>query len=231
MLISISDDLWVVDGECVKFWGFVYPTRSVVVRLNNGGIWVWSPIQCSEELAREVANLGPVTHLVSPCPIHHLFIGDWKERFPEAKIWGPLSTQKKRADLTFEPALTDDAPDDWCEEIEQFHVDESQANDEVLFLHHKSNTLIMADFSENFTDEFLKTHWRPWQRWIARHWGVVKGKGYAPLDWRVTFRKRTKLKELKATLLSRPVENVIMAHGTMQISNGQAYLNQCLAWI
>lgn len=231
MLEEFADQLWIAEGKCVDFYGFPYPTRSVVVRLEHGDIWLWSPIDFDEDLAQEIEALGPVRHLVSPNKIHHLFLADWQKRFPSAKIWGPSQTIKKRPDLQFAPALTADAPDDWAAEIEQFHITGSLVMDEILFLHHRSQTLIMADFSENFSKTFLDKHWGPRQHWYANIAGIVEGKGHAPLDWRLSFLKRKQLRHFKADVLSRPIEKVIMAHGQLQHSDGAAFLKQSLSWI
>lgn len=231
MLDELAEGIWTVEGQCVNFHGFPYPTRSVIVRLTGGEIWVWSPIALTEELARSVESLGPVKHLVSPNKIHHLFLPEWKERFLDALLWGPQSTQDKRNDLRFQDALGSVAPDQWNDEFELFHVQGSLAMDEILFLHKRTKTLILADFSENFDERFLETNWRGWQRWLARRWGIVVGKGYAPLDWRMSFLKRSKLKELRQDLLSRDIDHVIMAHGEIQRSNGTEFLRKSLEWI
>ncbi len=231
MLDEFAPNLWVVEGQCVNFHGFAYPTRSVVVRLENGDIWVWSPIKISEELAVAVENLGPVRHLVSPNKIHHLFLSEWQQRFPEALLWGPASTVKKRDDLDFQKPLNGESPRLWSNEIEQFHVEGSMVMDEVLFLHKQTSTLIVADFSENFDETFLEKNWRGWQRWIARRWGIVAGKGYAPLDWRMSFLKRAQLKKLRHDLLNRSIDHVIMAHGEIQRTNGTKFLRKSLEWI
>ena len=86
---KFAEDLWIAEGEIVNFYGFAYPTRCVIVRLADGSLWVWSPIRLSLELKGEVATLGSVAHLVSPNKIHHLYLKEWHEVFPEAKLWGP----------------------------------------------------------------------------------------------------------------------------------------------
>ena len=65
MLEQVHDALWVAEGEIVSFFGFPYPTRSVVARLANGDLWVWSPIKLTGDLRTEVDRLGRVRHLVS----------------------------------------------------------------------------------------------------------------------------------------------------------------------
>ncbi len=231
MLEQIDKDIWIAPGACVDFYGFAYPTRSVVVRLANGDVWLWSPIAYDAALAAEIDQIGPLTHLVSPNKIHHLFLTDWATHYPQAKIWGPQSTIRKRGDLAFQPPLAVQSPPDWAGEIDQFHATGSFALDEVLFYHIPSDTLIVADFSENFSEAFMARHWKPWQRKLARPWGIVEGKGHAPLEWRLSFLRRRRLKQIKRDLLARPVRNVIMAHGEVQKGGGLAFLNTSLAWI
>ncbi|MCE8000167.1 MAG: DUF4336 domain-containing protein [Rhodobiaceae bacterium] len=231
MLQKIGDEIWLVDGDCVSFYGFPYPTRSTIIRLKGGGLWIWSPIKPTPELLDEVSALGAVQHLVSPNKIHYLFIGEWAEAFPDAKLWGPASTIAKCPDFEFEAALTDTPPTDWADEIDQVWMQGSPALDEIVFHHKASATTILADLSENFSADFLAEHWKPWARWIARRWKIVEGWGYAPLEWRLSFIFRKPAREAKARILDWPTEQVVMAHGEWQSRDGQAFLRKSLAWL
>jgi hypothetical protein len=91
-LQSIGESIWLAEGGIVNFYGFTYPNRCVVVRLAGGELWVWSPIELSTALMRELSALGQVTHLVSPNKIHHLYLPEWLEAYPDAQLWGPAST-------------------------------------------------------------------------------------------------------------------------------------------
>ena len=73
----VDDGLWLAEGEIVSFYGFPYSTRSVVVRLAEGHVWVWSPIRLTDGLRREVDRLGQVAHLVSPNKLHHLYLAQF----------------------------------------------------------------------------------------------------------------------------------------------------------
>ena len=70
MLQQVHDALWVAEGEIISFFGAAYPTRSVIARLANGDLWVWSPVKLTDDLQNEVNGLGPVRHLVSPNKLH-----------------------------------------------------------------------------------------------------------------------------------------------------------------
>ncbi len=65
-LTPLAEAIWLGEGAIVDFYGFPYPTRCLVVRLADGGLWVWSPVELTADLRAEVEALGPVAHLVSP---------------------------------------------------------------------------------------------------------------------------------------------------------------------
>ena len=100
MLRPHGPELWIADGPAVRFLGFFdYPTRMVVARLADGGLWVWSPIELDDGLAGELAALGPVRHLVEPNKLHHLPLAAWAERYPEAQLHPPPGLAPKRPEL------------------------------------------------------------------------------------------------------------------------------------
>ena len=92
MLEPLGSELWFADGGVVSFKGFAYPTRMVIVRLADGGLWLWSPVQRSAALEGEVRALGPVRHIVSPNKLHYLFLGEWQTAFPDASLWATPAT-------------------------------------------------------------------------------------------------------------------------------------------
>lgn len=229
-LEPVAADIWIAAGETVSFYGFPYPTRSVVVRLGSGGLWVWSPVRLGDELRRAVEALGPPQHLVSPNRIHHLYLAEWHAAFPAATLWGPASTIAKRRDLPFAAPLGDEPPPAWRGEIDQAWFRGSPLLDEVVFFHRASSTAILADLSENFSAAWLAAHWAPWQRWIARRWGIVEGEGHAPLEYRLSFLDRRALRTATARMLGWHPERVVMAHGVWQPSDGEAFLRRSFRW-
>ena len=64
MLEQLSTEIWFADGETVSFKGFDYPTRIAVVRLADDGLWMWSPVERTAAVEREVRKLGDVGHII-----------------------------------------------------------------------------------------------------------------------------------------------------------------------
>jgi hypothetical protein len=231
MLEQLGPELWVADGGIVSFFGYDYPTRMAVVRLEDGGLWLWSPIALGRGIEEEVRALGPVLYLVSPNRLHHLFLAEWSAAFPDATLWGTASTVARFPKLGFTGILADEASRDWSGQIDQFYFDNSPFLDELLFFHRKSRTAIIADLSQPFSKAFLKAHWPRWLQWVAKRIRMVEGWGYPPIELRLTFRHRAAARAKVKALIAEDPERVVVAHGEIVRSDGAAYLARAFAWL
>ena len=230
MLQQLQKTLWIAEGEIVSFYGAPYPTRSVIARLGNGGLWIWSPVKLSPPLRSAVNQLGPVHHLVSPNKLHHLYLREWKNAYPEASLWGPQSTIRKCAGLNFQVALRDQPPPEWLGEIDQAWFCGSFAMDEIVFLHRPTGTAIVADLIQTFSDRFLNEHWG-WLGFLARLDGLTENKACAPLEWRLSFLNRAPARRARDKVLRWNCERVIVAHGELPQSNGHSVLVKSFRWL
>ncbi len=231
ILESVGKDIWLAEGGLVSFYGFPYPTRSVIVRLGDRSLWIWSPIKPSSDLLDEIDALGPVAHLVSPNKIHHLFLQDWLGPYPDARLWGPQTTIDKRKDLAFQDALTDTPPPAWAGDIDQAWFRGSAFLDEIVFFHRASRTVILGDLIENFSDAFLRRHWSWWARAIARLDGITAHAPGAPREWRLSFRKKGPARAARDKVLGWNPVQVIMAHGDWQKADGRAFVERSFRWL
>src|SRR5262245_58729840 len=109
VLQPFGPDIWLCDGAVVSFYGFPYPTRMAAIRMRDGSVFVWSPISLTRQLREDVEALGTVRYLVSPNRLHHLFLGEWKEAYPEARLYASPGLRNKRRDLPFDADLDDRA--------------------------------------------------------------------------------------------------------------------------
>ena len=117
MLSPFGVELWTAQGPTVSFYGFPYPTRMAVARLPGRRLWLWSPIRADAEILDALAELGEVSFLVAPNKLHHLFLGDWLEHFPAARLYASPGLMKKRPDLSFTAELDNHAPAEWLKLI------------------------------------------------------------------------------------------------------------------
>ena len=230
-LEKVDNALWIAEGEIVSFYSFPYPTRCAVARLADGGLWVWSPVRLDAELRGEVDRLGAVAHLVSPNKLHHLYLSEWKSAYPEAQLWGPELTIRRRRDLVFAEPLEDSPPAEWGPDFDQAWFRGSFALDEVVFFHRPSRAALVADLIQAFDEQFLRANWSWWKRPLAKLGGIAAANPGAPSDLRRSFTKRALARAARDKALSWSCERVIIAHGEWRRSDGQAFLKRALAWL
>jgi len=155
------------------FWRFGHIKvggRGTVVRLQNGSLAVFSPVALTPAVKQTVASLGGDVRYIAALDIeHHIFLGQWHEAFPNAKVIGPeglpekrkkqknedvpfaaVFTAKNKASLKIDPAF--DA------EFEYEYLD-GHGNKELVFFHKPDKVLIEADLIFNLpaTEQFSKT--------------------------------------------------------------------------
>jgi hypothetical protein len=227
MLTEIDRDIWIAEGPSVSFFGFPYPTRMTLVRLSDGGLWVCSPIELTDALAGEIKTLGPVQHLVSPNKIHHLFLGQWAQAWPEAKLWASPGLARRRRDLSFDGELGDAAEPAWERDIDQLIFRGSFALEEVVFFHRASRSAIITDLVQKFDPATQ----RGWRGLLMRLDGLVGPEGSTPRELRLTFWNRRAAREALRKMLGWNPQRLIIAHGQWVGENGREALARSLSWI
>ena len=227
MLTEIDRDIWIAEGPSVPFLGVPYPTRMTLVRLSDGGLWLCSPIELNAALADAVQALGPVQHLVSPNKIHHLFLGQWAQAWPDAKLWASPGLARRRRDLSFHGELGNAAEPAWESDIDQLIFRGSFAMEEVVFFHRASRSAIITDLVQKFDPATL----RGWRGLLMRLDGLVGPEGSTPREWRLTFWNRRAAREALRKMLGWNPQRLIIAHGQWVRENGREALARSLSWI
>ena len=157
-----------------------------VARLSDGSTWIWSPVKLTRKLENEVEAIGPVRHIVSPNKIHHLFLKEWADRWPEARLYAPPGLASKKSDLHFDAELGDEADSAWATDIDQVIFRGSLALEEVVFFHRQSRTAIICDLIQRH----LESKTRGWKGMLMRIDGLVGEHGSTPREWRTSFLRR-----------------------------------------
>lgn len=145
MLTQLADEIWWTEHAVPMAPGVRLDSRMTVVRLRSGELWLHSPVPIDEELADELAELGPVRHLVAPNLLHHLYMADAKARYPEATAWGAEGLGAKEPDVPLDRELGPEAPASWPDEIGLDRIEGAPKLGELVFFHEASRTLILTD--------------------------------------------------------------------------------------
>ena len=191
VLKPVADRIWIVDGPIIRMalaWLKIpFPTRMVIIQLQSGGLFIWSPVALDENLKTAIDMLGPVEHLVSPNKIHYASIPAWKKAYPQATAWASPGVRERAAtqhiSISFDRDLADGPDPAWATEIDQLILRGNRFMQEVIFFHRPSQTLIVADMIENF--EPAKTP--KTLHWLLRFGRVCDPDGQTPLDLRLLF--------------------------------------------
>lgn len=199
----LAPDLWEVEQH-IRF-GLHIRRRMVVVRLADGGLWLHSPIPLDDALARELAALGLVAHVVAPNCFHHISADATKKRYPDAILWAAPGLADKRRDVTFDRTLAEDM--DWGPTLAAVHLRGAPTINEFVFHHAPSRTLICTDVLHNIQHEPSRL-----TRLLYRALGVHGRLGHSRYYRRLT-RDRAAMDASLDRVLAWPIEQVVMAHG------------------
>ena len=225
-LKEFAPGIWIADGPPVPFFTFPYPTRMALIRLADRGLFAWSPIALSPDLKAHVDALGPVRCLVSPNRLHHLFLGQWKSAYPQAKLYASPGLSRKRRDLAFDGELGEAPEPEWAADVDQVPVRGSFLT-EVEFFHRLSRTAIFTDLLQN-----LPRDWAPgWRGVVARLDGVCAPNPGAPREWRASFLNHRAARASLERILAWPIERVVIAHGEPVTTDGTAFVRSAFGWL
>jgi hypothetical protein len=223
MLTELDDGVFAA-REILPLPGMKFPIRMGVVRLASGALWVHSPIRCTPALADEVAALGRVRFLVAPSHLHHLFIGDWAARFPDARLWAAEDLQHKRADLRVD-GTHGKGDEPWKAEIETIAVAGAPKFRESVFFHHATRTLFVTDLLFNLRDV------GGWLAPIALRMMGVHRRLAQSRAWRFTVKDRAAFAESGKRIVGLGAKRLVVAHGEVIEDLPTGALEDALGWM
>jgi hypothetical protein len=210
----------------VRYSGARFEARLTVVRLRDGGLLLHSPGPIDDALAARLAELGPVRAIVAPGDLHHLHVAACQRRYPDALTFVCPGVEKKQPTLRFDALLGDEAPALWAGELDQVFVPGARVIHEVAFFHRASQTLILVDLLENFTDRTPNVSW-VLQLWFRplRMWNTPAP---APEYWLLGFRDRAAACASLERILAWDFVRVVIAHGDLITKDARAVVER--AW-
>ena len=222
MFERIADDVWTTERP-QKFWGVETGTRTTVVRLSDGGLFVHCPVPLDAATRVEVDALGPVRAVVASSLFHHLYVGEWMRAYPQALFCACPGLSEKRPDLTFGHVLGDTPHPLWAADLEQLFFS-ARFEKEVVFFHRRTRTMISADALLN-----LRHHKSRRTRLVALFmFNLGPGRGWmeriAVRDWKLGRAQVDRM-------LEWDIERILIAHGDLVLENGRDVLRDAYDWL
>jgi len=223
-LTPIAPDLWGAEHDLFLPGGVHFRGRMTVAQLSDGSLVLHSPIPIADELARSLAELGPVKHLIAPNAFHHLHLTKVQERYPDATLHGPRALAAKRTDLSFSDLATGTSSA-WSSELEPLQHTGAPTFDEIVFLHAASRTLIVTDYFFNIQE------CRGWLTpWVLRSSGTYKRFAQSRV-YRWIVKDKALARESAEHMLEWPFERIIPAHGEVVTERAHERAEQALTWL
>jgi hypothetical protein len=223
-LRRLAPDLWVVERP-QRFYGLEVGSRMTVIRLAGGSLLLHSPVALDAGLRRELDAIGRVRFAVAPNRVHHLYAGSVAEAYPEARLWVGPGLERKRPDLVFEAVLGDEAPAEWKGQVDQVFFRGRPYENEVVFFHRASRTLLLCDLAFNFGPRAAAPT-RLLMR-LLRSYGRFGPSTLDPL----LIRDRRAARQSLTRILDWDFDRVVVAHGDVLESGGREALRRGYSWL
>ncbi|EEP78851.1 conserved hypothetical protein [Uncinocarpus reesii 1704] len=225
--------------------------RGTIIRMASGSSAVFSPVALTEHVKGIITALNsPIKFIIAPDLEHHIFLGDWKAAFPDAKVIGPEGLQEKReknvktkdtskVDFVFTPKNRHN-PDTFPEFNAEFETQylPSHPNREIVVFHKPTKTLLQADLFFNLpaTQQYEKERGGATQGILTKLFlPVWSTEGDAIWQKRFTWyllagRNRDEWKESLRRIDRWDFERVIPCHGDVIDTGGKLVFRKLFEW-
>jgi hypothetical protein len=223
-LKQLAKDVWVAERP-QTFYGLPVGTRMTVIRLSGGRLLLHSPVALDSELRTELDAIGHVRYVVAPNRVHHLYAGEVARVYPEARLWVAPGLERKRPDLAFVALLGDEPPGEWREEVQQVFFRGRPYENEVVFFHRTSRSLILCDLAFNFGPATRQP--TRLLMWLLRSYGRFGPSKLDPLF----IRDRNAARQSLERILAWDFDRVVVGHGEVLESGGRQALREGYSWL
>jgi hypothetical protein len=223
MLEPVTKDTWMTTRP-LRFFGVETGARMTVVRLADGGLFVHSPVALDAPTRAAVDALGRVHAVVAPSLFHHLYVGEWMRAYPDAIACACPGLERKRQDLPWSRVLGDQPEPEWRGELDQVFFGARSLENEVVFFHRASGTLLCADAIFN-----LGTHPSRLTRIVA----CLLAARRPGATWveRLLIRDRAAARAQVDRMLAWNADRIVPAHGDVIETGGREVLRRAYAWL
>jgi hypothetical protein len=221
-LAELAEGVFIATSP-VRFLGLRLTVNMAVLRLADGGLLVYSPVEASPARRAAIDALGPVRHLVAPNLMHHLWLADWTAAYPAARVHAPAALGKKRRELRIDAPL--DGAADFGEAIAAYPIEGFRLDETVLF-HRPSRTLVVADLVHNIG--------RPdhaWTRLYAKVAGFHDRVALSRVIRWTAFSDRAAARRSLDRLIDLDPARLVVGHGAPVVADAPGALAAAYTWL
>ncbi|MCJ1242788.1 hypothetical protein MMC14_010797 [Varicellaria rhodocarpa] len=247
---DITSNIVTCSAPFNRFGRFKIGGRGTIVRLQNNSLAIFSPTALTPEVRAKVASLGDqVSYITALDYEHHIFISQWAEAYPSAKILGVEGLPEKReqdkdtANTKFHHVWLHankhemEVDPDFDAEFDVEYVG-AHANKELVFHHKPSKTLIEADLMFNLpaTEQYSRSDESATSGILTKLFiGLMSTQGEA--KWQKRFlwyaaskADRPSFDESVGRIAGWDFERIIPCHGDVIESGGKGVFRKVFEW-
>ncbi|MCJ1354389.1 MAG: hypothetical protein MMC33_004377 [Icmadophila ericetorum] len=220
------------------------------VRLQSGRLVIFSPVALTPSVRTHLLSLGnQVSYIIALDYEHHIFITEWAEAFPSAKLIGPEGIAEKRTkagcphgtkfdyEFTKENMSAMKIDEEFDTEFE-YEYFPAHANKELLFYYKPEKTLIEADLVFNLpaTEQYSKSGEDPTTGALTKLFiGLQNTQGTAIWQkrfiWYVACKDREGFKKgVERVVRDWDFERLIPCHGDVIETGGKGVFEKVMGW-
>jgi Domain of unknown function (DUF4336) len=213
-LSEIAPELWIAE-EPLRYLGFEVGRRMAVIRLPDRRLLIHSPARLSPKLRAELDQLGEVRFVVAASELHgHLYMEQYRDAYPQAKLFAAPGLDCKRKDLRFDGLLSGMPEPEWRNDLDQMAFEGWRRLHEIQFFHVKTRTLITGDLCCNFGSLMMRV--------VAQ--GRIRRRLGPPTECRILgmlFRDRRSIRSSLERILEWDFDRVLPGHGEVVQTGGR----------
>jgi len=201
-----------------KFFGLELGARMTAVDIDGQGtLLIHSPIRPTEAIIGDLKSKGRVAYVVAPNKWHHLYVGDFKNAFPEARIFCAPGLDKKRPDFQFERVITGEQNFPWNPYLSHALIEGAPMFNEVAFFHARSRSLILTDTALHICENSpLVT------KIFFALAGTYKKFGLSALEKKMFIQDRELFTRSMGEIAKWNFDRIVVSHGKVVETDGKA---------
>jgi hypothetical protein len=223
-VVALTEGVWVA-SDPVRILGMPLTTNMTLLRLADGTLLVYSPIELTQERRAAVGKLGRVAHIYAPNLFHHLHVRGWLDAFPSARFHGPKGLESKRPDLQVHRVHGSASESGFSDTIDEISVAGFRLCESALF-YRPAGVLLVADLVHNVG--------RPvglWPQMYTRLMGFYDCVALSRMIRWTSFSDRKAARTSIDRLLALPFSRIVVGHGSTINEEARQALSEAFAWL
>lgn len=195
------------------------PLRSTILDVGGGALAIVSPVRMDDAMATEVERHGRVLHLIAPNCLHHTFLEEAMNRWPQAAVHAAPGLERKH------PVLRDATRAALPTTLEAIALEGTPFLSETVFVHRESRSLVVTDLVFNIRET------RGLVTPLILRMAGANGRLAQSRAIRFMVNDRALAGQSARRILASTFDRVVMAHGEVLTGDAKGQLEKALWWM